>query len=127
MIRGLTHELLHCSAGTIRFQQRASRDVMFAIDGARFAAMQVASVTDKGDQENHWSRFNSTAVSGRFLRQDFPKKSSAPLRSRLRNCHHPLPYGRGSDTARLRSLTVAAQKGGPLPLALGGAQKTERP
>jgi hypothetical protein len=50
VIGSLVHTFpLGRGAGGIHFQDRASRDVMLAIDRARFAAVQVASVANKRD------------------------------------------------------------------------------
>jgi len=43
-----------CGARWIRFQERSSTHIVRAVDGARFAAVQVASVAGKGNQVSHW-------------------------------------------------------------------------
>src|ERR1035437_6952072 len=40
-------------ARRIHFQDRGSGHIVLVVDGAGFAAVQVASVTDEGDRANH--------------------------------------------------------------------------
>ena len=82
MIGGLIHKLcLESGAPGIYLQNRGSRRIVPAVDGAGFAAVQMGSIASETDQVNHCA-----------------PNSTAPLRSRL--C-----YGRGSATvaALLRS------------------------
>src|ERR1017187_3699235 len=54
MIGSLIHTLpLGCRARRIHFQDRGSGHIVLVVDGAGFAAVQVASVADEGDRVNH--------------------------------------------------------------------------
>src|SRR5450759_5402453 len=54
VIRRLIHAFpLESGARGIPFQNRGSRHIVYGVDGAGFAAVQVASVAGKGDYVNH--------------------------------------------------------------------------
>ena len=54
VIGSLIHQFrLERGARGIYFQDRGSRGIVPAVDGAGFTAVQVASVASKGDQVNH--------------------------------------------------------------------------
>jgi hypothetical protein len=54
VIGNLIHQFrLDSGARGIYFQDRGSRGIVPTIDGAGFAAVQVASVASQGDQVNH--------------------------------------------------------------------------
>src|ERR1035441_3162329 len=58
IIGSLIHTLpLGCRARRIHFQDRGSGHIVLVVDGAGFAAVQVASVADEGDQVNHGPQF----------------------------------------------------------------------
>jgi hypothetical protein len=60
----LIHSLpLGCGTSYIHIEERASGNIMFAIDGARFTPIQVTSVANKRDQVDHRPSANSTAHS----------------------------------------------------------------
>jgi hypothetical protein len=62
MIGRLIHSRpIGCGTRGIDIQKRTSRDAMLAVDRARFTPVQVASVTNESDQENHRLSPNSTA------------------------------------------------------------------
>jgi hypothetical protein len=65
MIGGLIHKLCLESAA-LYLQDRGSRRIVPAVDGAGFAAVQMGSIASEGDQVNHCE-----------------PNSTAPLRSRL--------------------------------------------
>ena len=44
---------LRSGACAIHFQNRGSRGIVIAVDGAGFAALQVASIAGEGDQVSH--------------------------------------------------------------------------
>jgi hypothetical protein len=55
MIRSGGHQFrLESDARGICLQDRGSSGIVPAVDGAGYAAVQVASVAGKGDQVNHW-------------------------------------------------------------------------
>jgi hypothetical protein len=54
VIGSLIHQFpLRCGARGIHFQDRGSRHIVLAVDGAGFTAVQVVSVSGKHDQVDH--------------------------------------------------------------------------
>jgi hypothetical protein len=107
VIGRLIHQFqLRCGTRGIRFEKRTSRKVILTVDRARFAAMQMSSVANKRDQENHRLRPNlplrlkysyarifltgSLVGAGVLPRSGPARILSAPLQSRLsKRCRAP--------------------------------------
>src|ERR1035441_6063039 len=81
MIGSLIHTLpLGCRARRIHFQDRGSGHIVLVVDGAGFAAVQVASVADEGDRVNHLTYSYARILSIGRCFEESPTSASRTLR-----------------------------------------------